>query len=96
LKNDEEIFQLLVLGGLIGGVLRALISKTKKSDALLGAIAGAVLLATYKANLRALEMNIPMCTEDNGSLYKIQPDGKKEFIRKIDKPKVIQREFKLK
>jgi hypothetical protein len=41
-------------------------------------------------------MNIPMCAEDNGSLYKTQPDGKKEFIRKIDKPKVIQREFKLK
>ncbi len=95
MKNDEEIFKSLITGGLIGGALGALISK-KDSGAILGAIAGAALLATYKANVKALELHIPMYFEENGSLYRIQPDGVKEFIRKIDKPTVTQDEFKLK
>lgn len=97
MKNDEEILQSLVAGGIIGAALGALLSSTKGQRATLGAMAGAAILATYKANEKALQTNLPMYAEENGNLYQIQADGIKKFIRKIDKPLVLlQNRFKLK
>jgi hypothetical protein len=97
MKNDDEILQSLIAGGLIGAALGALVLKTKEDGATLGAIAGAAILATFKASEKAKETNIPMYVEENGILFHIQQDGTKQFIRTIDKPlKKLPQNFKLK
>ena len=97
MKSDEEILQSLIAGGLIGAALGALLSKNREDVATLGALAGAAILATYKANEKALQTNLPMFIEENGSLYQIQSGGEKKFIRTIEKPTVkLKNNFKLK
>lgn len=97
MKNDNEIIEALLLGGIIGATLGALASKNEENGAILGALAGATLLATFRANEKALESNLPMYVEENGKLYKIQANGIKEFVREIEKPKIkLQKHFILK
>lgn len=97
MKNDEDILQALVAGGLIGATLGAIISeKNKGAAASIGAVAGAILLATFKANEAALESGVPLYEEQNGNLYQILPNGERKFIRKIDKPQDLPKTFKIK
>ena len=97
MKNDEEIFESLIAGGVLGVHLGALVSKNKEEGTILGALAGAAILATYKANEKAMQTNLPMYVEEEGNLYQIQSGGMKKFIRKIEKPTVkLQKNFKLK
>ena len=58
MKNDNEIFESLIAGGLVGAALGVLVSG-KKEGATLGAIAGATILATYKASQQAMQTNLP-------------------------------------
>lgn len=96
MKNDEEILESLIAGGLIGAALGALVSKNKEEGITLGTLAGAAILATFKANEKAMQTNLPMFVEEDGNLYQIQSGGIKKFIRKIDKPSVkLQENFKL-
>lgn len=96
MKNDEEIIKSLITGGLVGAALGALVSKNKEEGSLLGAVAGAALLATFKANEKAMQTNVPMFIEENGSLYQIESGGNKKFIKKLEKPTVkLQENFKL-
>ena len=60
MKNDEEIMESLIAGGLIGAALGALLSKNNGDQTMLGALAVATILATFKANEKAMKMNIPM------------------------------------
>ncbi len=97
MKNDEQIIESLIAGGIIGGALGALVSKNREMGVTLGALAGAALLATFKANEKAMQANLPMYVEEDGNLYMIQPGGDKSFIRKIEKPSIkLQDKFKLK
>jgi hypothetical protein len=97
MKNDEEILKSLITGGLIGAALGILVSKNKEEGATLGALAGAAILATFKANERAMQTNVPMYIEENGNLYQIKDGGVKTFVRKIQKPSVkLPSNFKLK
>jgi hypothetical protein len=97
MENDEEILQSLIKGGLIGGALGALLSKNQEEGATIGAIAGAAILATFKASERARLINIPMCFEENGNLFQIQQDGRKVLIKAIEKPsEKLPQNFKLK
>jgi Glycine zipper 2TM domain len=88
MKNDDEIIESLILGGLIGATLGALISKDKVEGSTLGALAGAVILATYKANEKSKLTKIPMYFVENGRLYQTQTDGSNVFVRTIKKPTV--------
>ena len=97
MKKDDEIFESLIAGGLIGAALGALVAKEKGDGATLGALAGAVLLATFKANKQAQETKLPMFIEENGSLYEVSPNGKKVFIKPLEKSTVkLSQYFKLK
>ncbi|NCU03693.1 MAG: hypothetical protein GXC73_06855 [Chitinophagaceae bacterium] len=97
MKNDDEILESLIAGGVIGAALGTLLTKNKEEGAGLGALIGAALLATYKASEKAKETNVPVYVEENGSLYLIEEGGNKKFIREIEKPKVkLQPTFKLK
>lgn len=94
MKNDDEIIQDLVKGGILG----AMISKTNhKEGALLGAIAGAAALATYKANQRALKTNGSVLVGKGDSIFEVHPDGSQIFVKHFNKSKkTIPTRFKMK
>lgn len=97
MKNDDEIIESLIAGGLIGAALGALLSKRKGDGATLGALIGAAILGTFKANEKANETHVPMVIEENGKLYRINADGSRQFLRDIEKPSIrLQENFKLK
>ena len=97
MPKDEDIIKELIAAGLIGAGLGALISEKSEDGAILGAIAGAVLIATHKANVAAQKTNVPVYVEESGTLYEIMPGGEKRFIKEIKKPaRTLPEFFKLK
>ena len=92
-KNDKNVFQSLIAGGIIGAGLGALISKNKKKGATIGALAGAVILATYKANQQSLKTMLPVYIEEDNKLYEIQEGKNKRFIKDIPKPNMKPLKF---
>jgi hypothetical protein len=97
MKSDDQILESLLAGGLIGAALGALLSKDKEDGATIGTIAGAAILATYRANEQAMQSNVPVMIEENGKIYLLHPGGRKEFIREIPKSTVLlQNRYKLK
>jgi outer membrane lipoprotein SlyB len=81
MSQNEEIIQSAIIGGLIGASLGALINK--KDGGAIGALAGAVLLATVKANENAKKTNVPVLIKENDSIYEINANGEKRFIKTI-------------
>jgi hypothetical protein len=82
MKSDKEIFEFLIAGGVIGAELGALITNSKNGSAL-GAIAGAAILASFKANEDARKMNFPLIVVEDNALYQMQKDGTKKFIKQL-------------
>lgn len=96
MKNDAKLIEAAILGGLIGAALEALISGGKKNSGL-GALAGAVISASFKANEEALQTNIPLILEEKNALYEVDSNGTKKFIRKLPRNnKQIPKKFTLK
>jgi hypothetical protein len=86
MKKDDEIINDLVTSDIIGATLGALITNKKKGDnALLGAIAGAAILATLNAHKKALKSNVLVLVEENGKIYEIQKDNSKKLVKTIEK-----------
>ena len=97
MSNDDKIVENLVLGGIIGATLGSIILKDNKDGATIGAIAGAVILATLKASNAAKETQVPHYVQENSKLYNIKSDGSKHFVRNIEKPEThLSKHFKLK
>jgi hypothetical protein len=96
MKNDIEIIESLIEGGLIGATLGAIWSKKKGKGAKLGALAGAAILATYNANLAAKKTKLPLVFEENGSIYELQSNGVTRLIRTLEKSNIkLERKFSL-
>ena len=96
MKNDKEIIESLITGGIIGAGIGALITENSREGLAIGSIIGAAILGTYKANEKAKETHIPFIIEENGILYQINEDGSKLFLRELEKPKIkIEKNFKL-
>ena len=96
MKNNDELFESLLVGGLIGAALGNLILDNKNGSAL-GAIAGAAILASYTANENARKTNIPLLIEEDNKLYEIKRDGTKTFIKFIPKNiKYLPKKFTIK
>ena len=87
MKSEEEIIESLILGGIIGATLGALITKDKSGTGL-GAIAGAALFASFKANEKAKQLQFPLVVLENGTVYKLDKDGLKEMVKHIEKPSI--------
>jgi len=87
-KRDEEIFESLLLGGILGAALSALISKSSRGGGpLIGALAGAAILASVRANEKARKTEIPLILEEDHVLYEVYPDGRRKFIKRIRRSK---------
>jgi hypothetical protein len=85
--ESDNIINDLIKGGIIGAALGALIANDKKGVGI-GAIAGAALFASLKANENAKKTNIPILIQEKESLFKVMPNGDRIFIKKIPKPNV--------
>lgn len=95
-KHDQDIFKSLLTGGIIGAALGAILTKDQKNGSILGALAGAAILASLNANKRAAETNIPLILEEDNCLYEVHPDGSKKFIKKLeDSGKKLPKKFNL-
>ena len=95
MKDESEILEKLIAGGLVGAALGALI-KNDKTVVTLGALAGAAVFASYYASEKAKEVDMPLIVEEDGALYELWK-GKKKLIKKLPKSSTkIQKEFLLK
>lgn len=95
MNSDREIIESLVAGGLLGAALGTLVSDDKRGTAI-GALAGAAIVASFRANQRAQATGVPVILEQNNELVRIYPDGRRELIRKIPRTNAhIPRKFKL-
>ena len=97
MKNDDEIIEFLIEGGLISSEIESILLKSKDEGVVLGDLIRATILGTFKANERAKETCVPMVVEENGKLFLINEDGGSKFLKDIEKPKVsLNKHFKLK
>lgn len=97
MKRDDQLLESLIAGGVIGAALGALISKDTEEGGILGAIAGAAILATYQASENAKQANLPVLAEEDGKLYEIRPGGQKRYLKDLPKQFTLTRnKFKLK
>lgn len=98
-RKDDEIIESLIAGGLIGAALATLLSNKKNAgeNALLGAIAGAAILASFKANQNAKKTEIPIVVEEDDAIYEITTEGKRKLIKQLPKSRrKVQKKFTLK
>ncbi len=96
MSKDDEIVSSLIKGGIIGAALGAILSDNKEKGIALGALAGAAILATFKANEAAKKTKLPMFIEENNTLYEIKSDGTKHFVKNLEKPsRKLPKTFKL-
>jgi len=95
MARDKDIFESMILGGLIGAALGTLLTN-KKDGGALGALAGSVILASYKANELAQKSSVPVLVEENNIIYEVNSKGDKKFIKRIPKRKTyLPDHFKL-
>ncbi len=85
MEKDDEILHSVIVGGGIGAALAALLTKKDKGTGamMLGALAGAAILASYKANKNARLTALPVLIEENNALYELHNDGTKKFIKQL-------------
>jgi uncharacterized membrane protein len=86
-KNKDEIIESALAGGLIGAALGAMLTG-KSKDSLVAALLGAAIGASVKALDEAKVNGLPVLIEENGALYKLNPDGTKKLLKR--KKKVSQ------
>lgn len=96
-RQDEKILESLIAGGIIGASLGAIISRNNKgAGTLLGAIAGAAMLASYRASEEAKKTGISLILEENDDLYEVYSNGTKKFIKHLPKSnKILPKKFTL-
>lgn len=95
MNSDREIIESLIAGGLLGAALGALVSDDNRG-ATIGAIAGAAIVASFRANQQAQATGIPVVIEQDNELIRVYPDGRRELIRKIPRSNAyIPKKFKL-
>lgn len=96
-KKEKDIFDSLVMGGVIGAALGALLSKDKGTGTALGSIAGAAILASFQATENAAKTEIPLVQEIDNALYEVYSNGTKKLIKQLPRSdKRIPKKFTLK
>ena len=83
--EEDNTIQSLVVGGILGTAIGALLAKDKEEGAIIGAIIGAAVSATQNAYREAQKTNVPFLVEENGNIYEISQGGKKRFVKSLPK-----------
>jgi outer membrane lipoprotein SlyB len=94
-QNRDDIIKDAIAGGLIGAALGAML--TGKSDrSVLAAIVGAAIGASLSAQSEVKKLDTSVLYEINGIIYRVHPDGSKEFVKRIPRSKRrVTKEFRL-
>ena len=87
MTEDNDILKKAIAGGLIGAALGALFTG-KSKDTLTSLIAGAAIGASLEALKKAKNTDIPVLYEDDGSIYKLHPNGQREFIKETEQEEI--------
>lgn len=96
MNTEKKIIEELIVGGVLGASLGAVISKNKDRGIAIGAIAGAALFATYKAYESAKKANQKIIFEENGVIYE-DNNGELIPIKTIEKKTLeVKKSYKLK
>jgi hypothetical protein len=96
--SDEDLLESLLQCGVIDARLVALLSNQENAEEniSIGALVGAAILASYKANLNAKKTNLPVYEKQGDSIFAIYPDGAKRLIKKIEPiNRIVPNRFKL-
>jgi len=94
-KNKDEIIEGALAGGIIGAALGAFLTG-KGRNTIVSALVGAAIGASVKARKEAQSLNVPIMYEEEGEVYLIHPDGRKEYIKTKETRKgSIPRKFSL-
>ncbi len=88
MAENNDIIKNAIAGGIIGAALGALFTG-KSKGALASLIAGAAIGASLKALEKAKDTDIPVLYEEDGSIFRLHPDGRSEFVREIEQQNVI-------
>lgn len=83
MSTQSDSIEKLIAGGLIGAALGALLAEDKEEGATIGAILGAAFSATHEANKAALQTKEGVLVAQEGKLYRIYPNGDKEYIKDL-------------
>jgi len=85
MNPEKDKLDDLIAGGLIGAGLGALLARDKEDGAIIGALLGAAFTATLRANKEAHKTNQPVYEAVQGRLYRMMPNGEREFIKELPK-----------
>lgn len=80
---NGDVLEKLIESGHIGAALGALLAKDKEECVAIGAILGAAFSSTLEANKAALQTNEPVLIASEGKLYRLYPNGEREFVRNL-------------
>ncbi len=86
-KKKYKIIEGALAGGIIGVTLGALLTG-KSKGALASFIVGTAIGASLKALKEAKKTNIPVLYEEDGVIYKLHSNGKREFVKNLEKQKI--------
>ncbi len=82
--KSDQVVEGAIAGGLVGAVLGAFLTG-KGEGTMISAIVGAAIGASIKAGEEAKNLDLPVLYEENGNIYKVYPDGRKELVRQLVK-----------
>ncbi|EKO15497.1 hypothetical protein [Leptospira kirschneri] len=84
-QEDDKILENVITGGILGAGLTALLKdrNVNNADIALGALLGAVILASVNAKKKAKEYNQDVLVRKGDNLYRKTPDGREIFIRRL-------------
>ncbi|TGM88669.1 hypothetical protein [Leptospira licerasiae] len=84
-QEDDKILENIIAGGILGASLTALLKErnTSNTDIVLGALLGAVILASVNAKEKAKENNQDVLIRKGDDLYRKTPDGREIFLRRL-------------
>lgn|SRR5574343_180535 len=93
-SRDEKI-ENAIAGGIIGAALGAML--TGKGDrSILAGLVGAAIGASITAREEAKELEQPLLYEDEGTIFRVYPDGHREVVKKLTRRRTnIPRNFRL-
>ncbi|MEI1278942.1 hypothetical protein V6Z05_11500 [Leptospira venezuelensis] len=84
-QEDDKILENIIAGGLLGAGLTALLKdrKANNTEIALGALLGAVVLASVNAKEKAKENNQDVLIRRGNELFRRTPDGREIFVRSL-------------
>lgn len=86
-ESKHEIIEGAIAAGLVGAALGALLTG-KSKGAIAAGIAGAAIGASIKATRRAERLQLSYLYEENGIIYRANPDGTRSEVKRLTRNEI--------